>query len=89
MFKFLRKLMTLPFLRLEHIKETFQPVDEGAPKALLPMMDCVYWTWIDSSAFKNYHLSDFMTAIGTKMICRHTFSTTYDTTVVATRGLVS
>ena len=39
MFKFVCKLLALPFLPSEHIQETFQRLDEGVPRPLLQ-----WWT---------------------------------------------
>lgn len=52
LFKFVGKLLALPFLPTEHIQETFQRLDEGAQEAL------AYWTWILSQVFKIHHWSD-------------------------------
>ena len=65
MFKFVRKLLALPFLPPEHIQETFERLDDRAPEALAPVMDYVYRTWIRSPVFEIHHWSVFMTAIRT------------------------
>ena len=65
MFKFVCKLLGLPFLPPEHIQETFQRLDEGAQEALAPVMDSVYRAWIRSPVFEIHHWSVFMTAIRT------------------------
>ncbi|XP_078326026.1 uncharacterized protein LOC144622863 [Crassostrea virginica] len=64
-FKFVRKLLALPFLPPEHIQETFERLDDRAPEALAPVMDYVYRTWIRSPVFEIHHWSVFMTAIRT------------------------
>ena len=65
MFKLVRKLLALLFLPPEHIQETFQRLDDGAPEALAPVMDYVSGTWIRSPVFEIHYWSVFMTAIRT------------------------
>lgn len=62
---FLRQLMALPFLPPEHITDTFLQLDARAPQAIVPVMNYVYSTWIDSTIFQIHHWSVFMSAIRT------------------------
>ena len=64
-FKLVRKLLALLFLPPEHIQETFQRLDDGAPEALAPVMDYVSGTWIRGPVFEIHYWSVFMTAIRT------------------------
>ncbi|XP_052063996.1 uncharacterized protein LOC127704147 [Mytilus californianus] len=64
-YTFLRQLMALPFLPPEHITDTFLQLDARAPQAIVPVMNYVYSTWIDSTIFQINHWSVFMSAIRT------------------------
>ena len=57
--------MALPFLPPEHIEDTFHQLDARAPATIVPIMDYVYNTWINSSIFKIDYWCIFMTAIRT------------------------
>ncbi|VDH95789.1 Hypothetical predicted protein [Mytilus galloprovincialis] len=54
-YTFLRQLMALPFLPSEHITDTFLQLDARAPQAIVPVMNYVYSTWIDSTIFEIHH----------------------------------
>ncbi|XP_062586242.1 uncharacterized protein LOC134247857 [Saccostrea cucullata] len=64
-YHFVPQVLALPFLPPEHIEDTFHQLDARAPRALVPVMDYVYRTWITSTVFKIDSWSIFMTAIRT------------------------
>ena len=57
--------MALSFLPQEHIAEAFLQLDQRAPDAIIPVMDYVCSTWINSSIFKIHQWYVFMSPVWT------------------------
>lgn len=64
-YKFVRKLIALPYLPHEHIEATFATLKEKACDNLQPLVEYIETQWISSSTFPPKNWSIFMCATRT------------------------